>query len=1472
MAEDYFDHCISKELDLVSNFPKNLAELIFEKLEIRNENSFILLSHDDTSYVEISLKQFRFIIFSLYREFTKKGIHSGDTVLLAAITGNNELFIALMFAALTSFGVRVLLPMFLETNELLDWLKESDCHIALIPEEDILSLHHHEKEKRIVKEMRRISGDWNLSCYDIFADFNIREYLYSTPQDSSYCDDELYKEIVRQTSYKTESLLITTSGTAGKSKLVVYCQGAYIYSCMSWQQAGLFDDDLLGGRCFTPMFTHTMGIRAFFNALWTGHPVCIINTEWFLEKPETVRYLLLKMQPEHITGGPSIYNLLLELMRCFPELKDELPRSFKTLISSGAPIDPKTIKEIETSFGLKIYNAFGTTETQQILNSILLDKKGKQGRTSLGDPLPGVKIGLKHLKGEPDLYELYVQCVFGMKSTSGYVTPIGTPPGYYYTGDIVRLNGDNQIFYVGRENRDFIKDGFGVKIPVERLHKYYESLFVKAVHIEFFPVKGVPGLAALLFMQTGKCVAGVVTDNNLIQSYSGVISEVNNRLSKSLEPFEYRHRSIIRFTLVNAEVPRTVKGNVSSFKIKTLYEDEINNLVEHLRCSRSVQNIETLDGQETLFTQHHNSYFGKMMLALSIDYSYHKSKKDFLFTIHRGKELEILDFTGGFGTNLLGHSNERINQVAIDFLKNNEIPISDQGSIQNYTGELAQKLNLMIGDLTHKDYNVVFGSTGSEAVEIAIHHAFMEWKKSFERIRRNQFERYGCGVGDLVKEIWEKNTAILSNCEVFMLCLKDAFHGHSSGARAVLGNMRKREKFSNLLGVKSIFIDDKAENWKENVELAVEASKIKLQKVVWKRNSYLAEEFDFPGILGAIAEPVIGEGGIRIVNPKFLHHLSGYGFPLIMDEIQCGLGRTGSLLASQGVNASYYLFAKALGGNVEKISAVLIEKSRYIKEFPDFYSSTFANGGLAAKIALETLSIIEEDDVAKKAREKGEVITHRLNSVREKYPEVIQKITGKGLMQGIIFHDFSRSEKVFFRCLYNENYLGLLFSAYLLLKHRIRILPSISSPNILRVEPSAYITNDEINKLEYALEELCDNIANERMYEIFKPLMDGDPFTDNKGKLPDEGFMFTGIEEPLPGAEKVAIIAHFVYPNAELRALDKDLCKASDTGLRILFNRFQGLMQAKPFLLFSKNIMQGKIHLSFIALAVDSAELDKRIRQRKQAKIIEKIQDAVNLAQKLGINTVSLGAYTSIITNNGLSLVESGNTRIITGNTLTAASGIIRLKKEIEKRSKTNQPIILGIVGASGNIGSILSQTFIEPEMNFEWIYLFGRNTKKLREIIPTDQYGNQNGKQTRVKTEDDLIQLRKCNVIIVATNSNDPIIFPHHIHQKTEVIISDLSTPRAVSEEVFEMKNVVSVNFASYIKLPEEPEFVISSHTPKGTVFCCAAEAILNGLQPIDCNLKGKISVEGVRKVTQLAVKYHFFDQLTEAVKANTL
>jgi acetylornithine/succinyldiaminopimelate/putrescine aminotransferase/acyl-coenzyme A synthetase/AMP-(fatty) acid ligase/predicted amino acid dehydrogenase len=1459
-----FDRVLSSGIKIKKLPVHNIASLIFKRLEHRSENSKVVLSHDGNSFVSVSLNRLRFIICSLFEQLRRKGIRAGDTVLLASIPGNNELFIALMFTALSSYGVRVLLPMFMETAELSEWLQLTKCKFVILPEQEILSLNHHKKEKDVVTAIKKITCQKNLSNFDIWKDFNIKELLYKDFQLNNFQKDPLVKESIQNTCAETDAMIITTSGSSGKSKLVVYEQGAFIRSCLSWQEAKFYRKKKLGGRGFTPLFTHTMGVRAYFNALWTGAPVCLINTEWFEEKPEAVRYFIMQMKPEHITGGPSVFNLLLELMRNFPEIKSSLRLHIKTIVSSGAPLDDKTARAVESTFGIKMNNAYGTTETQQALSTLLYDKADGEKLESLGLPLPGVNIGLRKLSNGNDYYKLFINSPFGAKKIIGEENNgSGAPKGFFYLGDIVRLEGRDTLIYVGRENRDFLKDGFGVKIPLSMMKEYYKKLYEKAVHIEYYPVKNKPGLGALIIIDNNSLPEGRVTDRSMIKQYSSLLAEINAFLFKNLEPFEFRHRFISRFVLVNSQVPKTGKGTVSKYKIESRFADAIDALNDPYSRKAKAEDIESRAIITDTFTQHLNPYIGQMLACLGIDYTYHRGKKDALYTFCKGKEIEILDFVGGYGTNLLGHNNDELKSVLVSFLKSDEVSLSDQASIQRYAGMLAEELNLTVGAITGKNYNVLFGSSGSEAVEIALHHALFEWWKRIEMMEQKQYQRFGEHGSDLVREVWERNRRILSSAPAHVITLKNAFHGNSAGPRALLGNGEKRKPFRNIMRIMPIFVDDNSPDWKTQIKQDLKNACVKIEKVGLHKGRYIKKECIFSTVISAIAEPIIGEGGVREVKKELLDFLSKYNFPLIMDEIQCGLGRSGSFLASEGIDADYYLFAKALGGGIEKISAVIIDKDRYIDKFGEYYVSTFSNGGMAAKIAHKVISIIKRDNLPERAFKQGKKLSKELKKVQQKYPTVIAELLGKGLMQGIRFRDFSKSDSFFLRTLYEHKSLGLLFSAYLLRKHNVRVLPTLSAPNTLRIEPSAYVTQHEIEKFVNAIDDLAEKIHRIQLYELSLPLIDGDPFEDNRGNIPKQGFLYTKVDKPSPHAEKVAFIAHFAYPVEELRLLEKEFCKSSDTGLRILFNKMQLLMEMKPFVLFAKNIFGDRVHFSFICIPLDSAALERFHKQGKRNKLMPKIQDAVDLAAKHGAKIVSLGGYTSILTNNGTSLLEPEGVKIITGNTLTAASGIRRLSEEIEHRCDIRKKNKLAIIGAAGNIGSIIAEEMLNKENFFEKIFLIGCNKDKLEKLV--QDLGDRGCINDSISLEiaTDFSPLKQCDVITVATNTSDPVIFPHHLNTKTPVFISDMSVPSAISRDVAEMKNVTNVPFVSYITLPEDPDFIISSYTPKGSVFCCAAEAILCALERVPISLKGKISPEAIAVITRLADKYRFFEKM---------
>ena len=136
-----------------------------------------------------------------------------------------------------------------------------------------------------------------------------------------------------------------------------------------------------------------------------------------------------------------------------------------------------------------------------------------------------------------------------------------------------------------------------------------------------------------------------------------------------------------------------------------------------------------------------------------------------------------------------------------------------------------------------------------------------------------------------------------------------------------------------------------------------------------------------------------------------------------------------------------------------------------------------------------------------------------------------------------------------------------------------------------------------------------------------------------------------------------------------------------------------------------------------------------------------------------------------------------------------------------------------------------------------------------------------------RLTCTSDLFELRRADVIIGCTNTNDPIIFPHHIREDGTVFVIDISVPSAVSNEVKEMKNIEFCKEASSVYLPGDPEVLFSSHTPKGKVFCCAAESILCALYDLKLPMKGHVHKDVVQKLMQLALEEGFFKHQSYAV-----
>jgi len=284
------------------------------------------------------------------------------------------------------------------------------------------------------------------------------------------------------------------------------------------------------------------------------------------------------MKPETMTLGPSAFSYMCELVKILPEIKEIAYSDLRTVVSTAAPFDKDTAKKMKQIYGLYLHNAMGTSETQQVLTTLLCEKDElEEENIKLGKPIAGVEIGLKKFRN--DMYKLYVNSPFGCKNIIGEKNK--SDDNFFYTGDIVKLGKNYSIIYVCRENKDFFKSGYGAKVPISFVKNYYKELYEKTSYIEFFPIDTFNlsfGLGALIFVDEKNILKGRIKDEKIIKKYQNLIEKINNNLKNEIEPFEYEQRSISRFILINVEAPKTFKGTFSKYQIEKQYTDEIYDL------------------------------------------------------------------------------------------------------------------------------------------------------------------------------------------------------------------------------------------------------------------------------------------------------------------------------------------------------------------------------------------------------------------------------------------------------------------------------------------------------------------------------------------------------------------------------------------------------------------------------------------------------------------------------------------------------------------------------------------------------------------------------------------------------------------------------------------------------------------------------------------------------------------------------
>lgn len=1432
-----------------------------------DDASLIVLGTLGTKPAFMTLGQLRLAAKTLPAELLKKGLAPGDSLVLVRLARTSEMAISCAYGALSMAGFRIFLPMYVDLESWKTWLNHCQARAVLWLVETL----EHEQKPNDIKLAQQLSAccqQLGVLMLDLHHDLGIGRFLqlveFGQPTSQVVLPQTISMETPAATEPEHECLILTTSGSTGRANLVVYTEKSLLNSCAAWEQAGLFSPDKLGGRSLCLLFAHSMGVRAFWNAVWTRSAMCLIPPEWFAEFPSRVRDMLAWMQPTHLVGGPAVFQTLLELSHFFPELKTTCYQSLQQLVSSGAPLSKNEIQQIKSNLDLIPKNAFGTTETMQIISTLVSGPLNNEGPV-LGNLLPSVQIKLCPERSEPEqVYSLQVKNAFGAKCYLEDETQIHEPDGWFKTGDLVQYDG-KQIIYLHRQSQAWVKDGFGVKISLPRLHQRYADLvrWVSTIHIEFWPLWHSPGIAALIFLD-GKngceqlaAENRLVVDSKILDRVQSVIEAIHDSSRGQWDDFEIRHNSLNRFICVWGTPPKTSKGNISRGLIEKYFAQTLNTLCRLYVQKPWIRYLERDGLQVSDLARFAWPERARWMQLAGLDRHFIKASGDQLVYLQNGREHVVWDFVGGYGGNLFGHHQPNLTTAAEEILKGQESYLSDQGSFREAEATLAKMLSSLLTRDTGQSYVIRFGSSGSETVEMAIAHAYLEYRQQIENFCKQQRSLFGAKYGSEIQFIEQRAKELLQEPPAILI-LAGAFHGMSLGARTILGRDKGRIEFEPLMGLRRLLVSlsctaEQLTKIMSNEDVLIPAFQLE-QGQVTKIEKHLSR------VIAAIVEPVRGEGGIVEVPKTLMAEMSKLNCPLIFDEIQCGLGRSGSFLASRPVVGDYYLFGKALGGGLAKISALAINRPRYQRRFDELYPSTFGGDNLSCRLAMAALALLERDNIPKMAALAGEKLSALLKALQQEYPTVIQSVEGVGLMQGITFA--SPEDSMLLRWAYQQDLFGILAAVFMFHRYHLRFLPTLSAPNTLRIEPSAYIQADAWPALSEGLRGFCRTVANNDAAEILLPWLHKPEMASlNSPKTKPKSMM--RVESPAPGACRIAFLSHFVYPEEELVLGDASLKVFSKTDRRKLFETWTALLDGKPTIAFARNLFKNRVWFVNLILNMDAATIEQKIREDDLGNIHFNIQKAVELATELGCNIFALGAYTSIVTQDGESLPDYKPIQLTTGNTFTVAVGGLRIIKICRHYGIESHATTVAVVGATGNIGTAVLHWLVH-EGKFRRLQLVGRDEQRLSMLA--DSLRKNASQELELNLFTDLSQLPKANVIVLAVNTTEPLLYPHHIGNNRPIIVSDLSVPPGVDPSVKNLPGVVCLPFAGTVPVLGAEDWLMASHIDPGRAFCCAAEAMLLGLcgpETKDLKWIGPIKHQQVIHLANLAKQYGFFADL---------
>jgi acetylornithine/N-succinyldiaminopimelate aminotransferase len=362
---------------------------------------------------------------------------------------------------------------------------------------------------------------------------------------------------------------------------------------------------------------------------------------------------------------------------------------------------------------------------------------------------------------------------------------------------------------------------------------------------------------------------------------------------------------------------------------------------------------------------------------------------------------EYLDFGAGVGVSSLGHAHPHL----VEALTGQAQKIWHTSNIYQIPGQ--EKLARRLVEATFAD-TVFFNNSGAEALECAIKMA-----RKYHAAGGNP-ERYR------------------------LVTFEGAFHGRTLATIAAGGQQKYLEGFG-----------PKVEGFDQVAFGDLKAAK-----------TAISEE-----TAGILIEPIQGEGGIRPLPPGDLRALrelcDEHGILLVLDEVQCGIGRTGKLFAHEwaGITPDIMAIAKGIGGGFP-MGACLATEEAARGMTAGTHGSTFGGNPLAMAVGNAVLDVILADGFLARIEGLGLSLKQKLARLKDEHPMIIEDVRGQGLMMGL-------------KCKLANTELQ---SA----AHAERLLTLTAGDNVVRLLPPLIISDDDLSDGVERLHHACRKLETKR--------------------------------------------------------------------------------------------------------------------------------------------------------------------------------------------------------------------------------------------------------------------------------------------------------------------------------------------------------------------------------------------------------